>query len=180
MRRAGYTLFEVVLVVSVLVVVGFVSLPMIKPMLSSNNMQAASDLVRARWTEMRNRAISDGRPYRFAIMHNTGKFRIAPEDTDFWGDSDNAGEGDQEIRPWVVEGTLPGSVIFVSADATSADGKPAAQSQSGGGWTRTVTFLPNGTAHEDVEVAFGQSGSRSVTLKLRGITGSVSSGEGKN
>jgi len=67
---------------AVLVIIGAVSIPAIKPMLTSNHLQAASDMVRSRWTEMRTRAVADGRSYRFSIVENTGKFRIAPEDED--------------------------------------------------------------------------------------------------
>jgi prepilin-type N-terminal cleavage/methylation domain-containing protein len=170
-RRSGYTLFEIVLVMVVLVIVAALALPAIAPMMSRNQVQAASDLLRSRWTEMRTRAVADGRAYRFSIVENTGKFRIAPEDME-------AGEGgDHEARPWVVEEALPGKVLFMGSQATSV-GDHSQQSQaSGGGWSRVVTFLADGTAREDVQVTFGQAGSRSLVLKLRGMTGAITAEE---
>jgi len=154
---------------AVLVIIGAVSIPAIKPMLTSNHLQAASDMVRSRWTEMRTRAVADGRSYRFSIVENTGKFRIAPEDED----QDNS-----DARPWIVEGTLPGNVTFATAHATSAGGSGSQGSGGGSGWSRVVTFLANGTSHEDVQVAFGQTGSRPLVLRLRGTTGAISAEEG--
>lgn len=170
MRRGGYSLFEVVVVMGVVVVVGFLTLPLIRPLLQSNHLQAASDLVQARWTEMRYHAIAEGRAYRFAVMANTGLFRIAPDDGRFWGDSANISNSD--APPWIVEDTLPGEVLFKSAANGGSGGS--------GGWTNALTFLPDGTSREDVKVAFGLAGSRALTLKLRGATGSVTAGEEGN
>jgi Tfp pilus assembly protein FimT len=166
-RRSGYTLFELGLVMAVLVIISAVSIPVLKPMLTSNHVQAASDLVRSRWTEMRTRAVADGRSYRFSIVEHTGKFRIAPEDDD---------NSHSDARPWVVEGTLPGNVVFMTSGA-SAGANHSSHSASNG-WTRVVTFLANGTSHEDVHVAFGQDGSASLVLRLRGATGAISAEEG--
>jgi hypothetical protein len=160
-------MFEVVLVMAVLVVAASITIPAILPMLTSNHLQAASDMVRSHWTEMKTRAISDGRSYRFSIIENTGKFRIAPED-----EADDHGER----RPWVLEGTLPGNVLFTGSHAI---GDSKSQAAAGGGWTRVVTILANGTSHEDVQVSFGQSGSRPLVLRLRGATGAITAEEAK-
>jgi hypothetical protein len=164
--------FELVLVTGIVVVAAGLAIPLIGPMLSSSNLQAASDEVKARWTEMRSRAVSDGRPYRFAIMENTGKYKIAPEGSEFWGDGDDS-SSDSEARPWVVEGKLPGEVHFLSSEATPTGGQSTSGHGGSGGWTRTVTFLPNGTAREDVHVSFGQAGSTAMHLELRGATGTI-------
>lgn len=181
-RRRGYSLFEVMVVTGVVLVIGFLSLPLLKPMLESNHLQSSSDLVQSRWTEMRFRAMAEGRPYRFAFKERSGKFRIAPDDGDFWGEGGNAPQSD--TPPWIVEENLPGQVQFKSATASALGNAPAAQtSQGGGDWTRAVVFLPDGTSREDVRLTFGQEGSRGVTLNLRGTTGSVTSsdaGEGNS
>lgn len=174
MRRCGYTLFEVVLVMAVLLVVGAVSLPLVKPMLASNNVQAADDVVRARWTEMRTHAMKEGRAYRFAIVANTGKYRIAPDDPQFWGGSGQATTS-SDAPAWVVEETLPGEVLFMNADASASQG--GTSSSVGGPWTHSFTFLADGTAPQDVQVGFGQGGKASVVLKLLGKTGAIAAGE---
>jgi Tfp pilus assembly protein FimT len=169
-RRSGYTLFELGLVMAVLVIIGAISVPVLKPMLTSNHLQAASDMVRSRWTEMRTRAVADGRGYRFSIVENTGKFRIAPEEED---------GAQSDGQPLIVEGTLPGNVLFQSSQSTPA-GENSTSGSSGGsaGWTRVMTILANGTSHEDVQVSFGQAGAGSLILKLRGATGAITAQEG--
>jgi prepilin-type N-terminal cleavage/methylation domain-containing protein len=179
--RSGYTLFEVLCVLVVILVAFFIALPAIQPMMADNHLQAASDMVQARWNEMRNRAVAEGQPYRFAVMEHTGSFKIAPDSAEFWADGSNTVANDPETRPWVVEEKLPGNVLFLGTEVTPT-GAEQPSSTGGGEWHRAVTFLPNGTAKEDVHVSFGQEGSRSLTLTLRGVTGLISaddSGKGK-
>jgi hypothetical protein len=159
------------LVMGILVLTGAICFPLVAPMLASNNLQGASDLVRSRWTEMRTRAVSDGRAYRFALMENTGKFRIAPDDDPSWGDSGQS--SDSEARPWIVEETLPGKVQFKNLQANKGS-----QGHGGsGGWTHALTFMADGTAREDVQISFSQGGGASLTLKVQGHTGAISAGD---
>jgi type II secretory pathway pseudopilin PulG len=180
-RRSGYSLFEVALVMTLLVLAGILALPFIQPMLAGNNLQAASDMLRARWTEMRSRALADGRPYRFAIKDNTGNFKIAPDGEEFWGDAGTGGSNAapmSDIPPWVIQEQLPGQVLFLKAGTIGTGSDPSVGGSSSGGWTTVFVFLPNGTAHEDVQVTFGMAGSRSLALKLRGATGTILSEAG--
>jgi Tfp pilus assembly protein FimT len=173
--RFGITLFEIMLVMGVLVLTGAICLPLVAPMLASNDLQAARDLVRARWTEMRTRAVAEGRAYRFALMEKSGKFRIAPDDPEFWGDSGQGQSTDSDKRPWVVEENLPGKVQFATTQATTINQSTAGHGGNGG-WKHTLTFLPDGTAREDVQVAFGQGGTSGLRFQVHGHTGAISAG----
>jgi hypothetical protein len=44
----------------------------------------------------------------------------------------------------------------------------------GGNWNTTVVFLPDGTARDNVKIVFQIRGCRPITLRLRGLTGDVS------
>src|SRR5262245_17091932 len=101
-RRGGYTLFELVLVLALLVVAAALAFPLIEPMMAENDITAARDMVRARWAEMRGRAMAEGRAYRFAVTENTGKFRVAPDDDAYW--SGRADGQEEDERPLIVEG----------------------------------------------------------------------------
>lgn len=172
-RRSGFTLLEVILVMAVLVVAAFLALPAIQPMIATNDLQASSDAIQARWTEMRTRAIAEGQPYRFAIQEKTGKYKIAPDTKDYWGGDGETASVASDVPPLVVEDKLPGKVLFQKYEVTCCDSCAAAQGQSGGGWSHVLTFLPNGTAREDVQISFGQDGARSITLVMRGMTGTI-------
>jgi prepilin-type N-terminal cleavage/methylation domain-containing protein len=79
--RRGYTLFEVVLVMAIMVIIAALASPlMFEGMYGSTKVAAAADMVRARWADCRHQAIEHGRPYRFAVIPNTGKFKIEPYD----------------------------------------------------------------------------------------------------
>src|SRR5690349_19359062 len=84
-RRPGFTLFELVLVLAVMVVVAAISYPSIDSVFNSYKVGTGADAVRAGWAKARAQAMNDGIPYRFSVMPNTGNFRIAPDLPDFWG-----------------------------------------------------------------------------------------------
>ncbi len=120
---------------------------------------------------MRTRAMADGQPYRFAIQEKTGSYKIAPDTKEFWGGAGEA-SGNSDVQPLLVEDKLPGKVLFQKYEVTCCDSCAAGQG-GGGAWSHVLTFLPNGTAREDVQVTFGQNGARSLTLVVRGMTGTV-------
>lgn len=157
--RKAYSLMEMVLVVALLVVLAGLSYPVMESYFASGRLSEASDLVRARWTETRSRAMQERRAYRFAIKENTGKFRIAPDSAEFW---EGGARSDGEVL--VVESDLPSRVQFGKSEAGAG----------GQDWQTLVTFLPDGSAQEDVEVPLSTRGSRIVTLRLRAVTGTSS------
>ena len=173
-RRSGYTLFELVIVLALIVVAAALSFPLIEPMLSENNVTAARDMVRARWAEMRGRAMAEGRAYRFAVTENTGKFRVAPDDDAYWsGQTDGQ---DEDEKPLIVEGELPEGVLFTSTETafTGATEAPA----PGPDWGLVVAvYLSEGTARDDAKIYFGKAGQRVLGLQLRALTGAISATE---
>src|SRR5882724_1876127 len=103
MSRRGYTLFELVLVMALVVAAASLTFPLAESLLTPNRITAASDMIRAQWAEMRGRAMSEGRAYRFLAIDKSNKFRIEPDDGD-----PNA----QSSDGWVFEGQLPDNVVF--------------------------------------------------------------------
>jgi len=153
---------ELILVVAVLVILAGLSYPVIDSLFANSRLTEASDQIRARWSEARSRAIQERRSYRFAIKENTGKFRIAPDTGEYWEDGEpSANTSNQQAL--VMEGALPQRVLFGSPDALTTVSD----------WRTLVTFLPDGTANEDVEVNLSTKGTRSVTLRLRAVTGTA-------
>jgi Tfp pilus assembly protein FimT len=178
-RRAAFTLFELVLILAIVVVLGALIYPSIDAMAGDYNLKAAADMVRGGWAEAQSHAINEGRPYRFAVILDKGNFRIAPDSEDFWsGGSGDVPDGDPSTRPLVLEDTLPKGVRFSSTNASQGgsvdsglDSSLPVGSTDGGAWTKVVTFLPDGTALEDVEVAFQARSTQPLVLRLRGLTG---------
>ena len=170
MSRRGFTLLELMLVMTIIVIAAALTFPSFEAMLATTNEYAARDMVRARWAEMRAKALEENRSYRFAVTENTGKFRVAPDDDAYWSGG-STGDGIEDM-PLIIEGDLPEGVLFTtSAEAFAGEAAPAPGAQ----WGLTVAvYLGEGIARDDAEIFFGKAGQRPLGLRLRALTGAVS------
>lgn len=167
MARAGFTLLELMLVMLIILIASALAVPAIDALMTDGRVKAARDMVRARWADIRGRAMQEGRPYKFSIMDQTGKFKIEPEDSNAPSDTDDS--------PLILEGELPQDVLFSkSAGGTGASGAGASGMPPGSSDYETLAvYLADGTARDDVQVMFGKAGDRLIGLKLRALTGAV-------
>ena len=186
--RRGYTLFEMVIVVALIVLLSGLAIPSIESMYADYKLQSAVDQVGGKWALARTRAVTDGRPYRFSVGPGGDSFRVAPDDSQFWG-GDAPPAADGTVTPLVVEDSLPRGIQFAVPDTTdpnttdpSGAGQPApsavpnsSATGSGSGWNTVAVFLPDGTAQQDVEIVFRMPNCAPVSLCLRALTGGVSS-----
>ncbi|MBX9681208.1 MAG: prepilin-type N-terminal cleavage/methylation domain-containing protein [Gemmataceae bacterium] len=158
MKRAGYTLMELVLVMSLLVIAATLSMPVVESMLRPGRVAAAKDQVRSICADLRGKAMLEGRPYRFSVMDGTGKFRLEPDDA-------------PEEKGFEQEEELPEQVLFAS-DAASLQNKDSAA--AGSGWRTIAVFQPDGSALDDGTIIFGLQGEPPTQLRLRALTGAIS------
>ncbi len=178
--REAYTLFEVILVLAIMIVVASLAVPSLDSMMGTYRVTAAGDTVRGAWAQARTHAMNEGRPYRFSVVPNKGNYRLAPDSAEFW--AGNGGPSASGTPPFIQEEALPKGVRFGDP---SGSGGPATDSGGDsvmppgsvnpGSWVTAVVFLPDGTARDDKELIFSARGSRSFSLKLRGLTGVVTS-----
>jgi hypothetical protein len=127
--------------------------------------------------------MNEGRPYRFAILPGQGNLRLAPDNGDYWSGTSEAGmETHPTDRPLVVDEALPSSIRFaVDSDTPAMDAQAGGASfqpvgsVAPGAWRTLATFLPDGTAREDTELLIYGPHARPVLLRLRGLTGTVTS-----
>lgn len=181
MPRKAFTLLEVMLVMAVIVVVAGLAYPSLEGMYGGFKLTAATDGVRAAWAEGRSHAINEGRPYRFAVLPGKGNYRLAPDSGDFWsGRGATSGGDDPANPPLVLEDALPSGVRIGVTGNTGQDGfgdsgdtAAPAGGVDPGAWTTVVTFLPDGTCRADAEMFFHCRGARSLSVRLRGLTGVV-------
>ena len=168
--RRGFTLLELMLVMVILVIAASLSLPAMESMMADGRLKAARDMVRARWADIRGLAMREGRPYKFSVIQQTGKFRIEPEDVTAPSDTDDP--------PTILEDSLPEPIVFVSqAVGSQTTGGQSSTIDSGagssGGYETLVVYLPTGDARDDVQIMFGKEGARPIGLQLRSLTGAV-------
>jgi prepilin-type N-terminal cleavage/methylation domain-containing protein len=158
-RRDGFTLFELMLVMMLILIAAALSIPAIDAMMADGRVKAARDMVRARWADIRGRAMKEGRPYQFSIISGTAKFKIEPEDPNAPSDTDEA--------PLILEGELPEHVLF-NLDAGGTG------SSAGSDYQTLAVYLADGTARDDVQIMFGRADAPgSIGLHLRALTGAV-------
>jgi prepilin-type N-terminal cleavage/methylation domain-containing protein len=174
--RNAYTLLEMVLVTAVIGMLAAMSVPVMTSLQSHTRIQAGVDAVRAAWAQGRAKAIEEGRPYRFAVVMGKSNFRLAPDRADSWNGG-NAPSSDPAGPGLVREGALPKGVVFADKDQagpTGTDTVVPAGHVGQGMWADVAVFQPDGTAREDVEIAFQVQGSRGMVIRLRALTGAVS------
>jgi len=162
--RRGLTLFELLVVLALLVVIAALAVPTLEGMSPYFKTTAAVDQVRAHWNEARVHSIEEGRPYRFAIKPNTGSYRVAPDSAQYWGgnEGNGGGQSDDSGTKLDLSDDLPDGVTFSYGGGGGSDG-----------WSTIVTFLPDGTTLEDVEVMFQSTGTRPMGLRIRSLTGTI-------
>jgi hypothetical protein len=179
--RQAYTLFELVLVLALIIVLTGIVYPSLDAMYGDYRVTQAADMIRAAWANARAQALDQGRAYRFAILPGMGNFRIAPDSAEFWGGQGEAFDPlEATDLPYLVEETLPRGVRFATV-ATVQSGELATGGESfmppgtldPSAWTTTATFLPDGTARDDVEIVFQARRALPVVLRLRALTGVV-------
>jgi len=183
--RRGYTLFELLIVVAVVLILAGISIPSIESMYADSRLEAAADQVAGQWSAMRARAITEGRSYRFAVQPGGGDFRAAPDAPEFWSGADPPPVSANEPNaPLVVQDSLPTGIRFASigGDDPAAAANPdtgevvdaSATASASGSWTTVAVFLPDGTAQQDQEITFRSALSGPLSLKLRALTGGMS------
>src|SRR5262245_53713003 len=113
------------LVLTVILIAAALSVPFIDAMMTDGRLKASRDLVRARWADIRGRAMKEGRPYKFSTIAGTGKFKIEPED--------NSPADDSEEPPLIIAGELEDKVLFANAGSNEA----------GSDYQTVVVYLPD-------------------------------------
>jgi prepilin-type N-terminal cleavage/methylation domain-containing protein len=186
--RRGYTLFEMLLVLAILVILAAVAYPFIANGLTGKDgltgkrgQEAALDTFRSAVAKARERAMTEGRPYRVSIMPNKGNYRIAPDTDEFWGQ----GNGSSSANVPVVSGALPEGSVFCDPEAAGSavsrnqeTSVPTAQA-SPTSFQPLVTFLPDGTAQDNGQIALKTVGMlQAVTVKFQASTGVLTAKEG--
>jgi type II secretory pathway pseudopilin PulG len=176
-RRPAHTLFELIVVLTLLVVISSLAMPSLIGALSGARLEASADLIRARMADARSMALSQGHAVRFGFAPGSGHFQIAADDSPLWGSVQTSGpvEDDDHVRGELLEDVIFGTDIGSISNATRAT--PASNWQLGGIFlpdgTGRASVNPDGTTVDDVTFYFGKVGFSPMRVQFRGLTGSV-------
>ncbi len=179
--RRGLTLFEVLLVLVLLVVVGSLAMPLFEGGFASVRLRRATDQVLASWSETRARAIETGQIQQFRFQPESGSYRSEP-----WFP--------EETLPVVEEPTalvtdtapiedinLPEQVVFAEGDVQVFEPTVGPQvtpmAQGGSGlWSSPILFFPDGSSSA-ASVLLRNEKQVFQRATLRALTGTARSSE---
>lgn len=176
-RHNGLTLVELILVLTLLVILGAVSVPLLGGSFSRAGLQSASDLLRGAWSRGRLAAMQTGQTYVFRFEPRGGRYQILaldqlgmPESEELPAENPDAEHSAEDILRLSLN-RLPDGVIFARGDvADSNDVTATMGSTSGGPWSAPVLFRPDGTTN-DASVLLKNEHDQTIRVTLRGMTG---------
>ena len=166
-KRPGYTLMEMMLVLTIMVITAALAVPVIQSLLADNRQVAAGDQIRGRLADTRSKAMDEGRAWKLAYVANTGVLQLAPEDSDAWTQTYQ----DEVELPDLIRELLPHDIYF-AASAEAILGQQQAGSP-GSAWETIAVFMPAGNAQDDTVTYFGNMGFWPMRITVRALTGAV-------
>ena len=162
-HRRGFTIFELVVVMAVLLLLAAVILPSIGAFRGDTRQRAAADVIRGELAVARARAMEEGRPYRVAISQDGKRIRRAPDTADFV----QSGFGHADPSAVVVDYEF--DQVTAEVRAEQSDLPPEAVE----GWVTIATVQPDGTCREFTAlVVIKEQDNGELRVRVRGLTGS--------
>jgi prepilin-type N-terminal cleavage/methylation domain-containing protein len=161
--RRGFTLFELIAVMAVLVLLAAAVLPSIGSFRGDSNQRAAADFLRGELAVARARAMEEGVPYRLAVTEDGTRIRRAPDGLNF-------SEATVTTNPDANATGIEYTVKAVKVAVVAAEGQQAAVAD---GWITIATVMPDGTCREDITLVEIKEDDRpSMFVRVRGVTAS--------
>ena len=191
-RRSGFTLLELLLVLTLIVVLFSLSIPALRRPMATQRLRKAADAVRSEWTRARVHSMRSGRVHAFQYeLSGANRYRVGP----LFMDTDQVEAADASLtgfrsdaspseRALELEVKLPDGVSITSSENKDtrsyllAQGESAQQNRSlAGEWSKPpIYFYPDGTASTS-ELSLRNSYGDAIRLRLRGLTGLIDVGE---
>ena len=163
-RRRGFTLFELIVVIALLLLMAAVLIPSLGAFRGDSRQRAAADSIRGELAVARARAMEEGRPYRVSLSDDGTRIRRAPDDQNF----------EQAMASDTASGSAT-AVDYKFEDVTASvvadqDGNAGVASN---GWVTVATVQPDGTCREDTALLVLKEEDRAgLYIRVRGLTGS--------
>ena len=169
--RSGFTLIEMILVVTVLVIIAAITVPMASDVVDSHRLRASADRVRAAFAEARNNAIRSGNEYAFYCKPNYRSFFVSKFDplvkTNLPAipDEEEGTDGSTDTRRNLleIECTFAGEEI-------SSDSRSQMFGDSDVSGYQRILFYPDGTCQASRVYLKNEIGDV-LRVDVRGLTG---------
>jgi type II secretory pathway pseudopilin PulG len=173
--RCGLTLVEIILVLSLLVIIGAVSVPLLQGSLTRSRLSNGGERLRAAWSRARLAATQSGQAYAFRFVPKGSRFQIMPladladagaVPLDALVDDAESEGGDSARQP---DNSLPEGVTFAAGQVSAAPQLEAGATTSSA-WSTPILFHPDGTT-SDAVVILANEEDLTLRVTLRGLTG---------
>jgi prepilin-type N-terminal cleavage/methylation domain-containing protein len=186
--RPAFTLVEILLVLAIVAIVASVAMATLQGPMARQRLKAASDNVRTEWCTARTDAMKSGHTYAFRYIVHGSRFHLGPQDDSPAANAAPAappaaqhacGEedaSDDEPLPPPLDGALPQGIHFLP-ESEVGDEPEIESADSGGDWSDPIYFYADGST-SDAGIALASGKNATMRLHLRGITGSVTVGDG--
>jgi prepilin-type N-terminal cleavage/methylation domain-containing protein len=190
--RAGFTLFELLLVLTVLAVLVGISWPSLNRYIAEQRLRQDVGLVRDQLARVRVKAIDTGLVYQFRYEPGGRAFVVLPYDLPDEYQHTGSGTGTStspRVYP-TVTGRLDASCRFFVDQSPATVGTPVATERLSDEWLAMVAegpqlaqltwsppvlFYPDGTA-DDCVLQVADDEQRLMSVTVRGLTAAVSVG----
>ena len=162
--HAGFTIFELIVVLTLLLLLAAVILPSVGAFRGDTRQRAGADSIRGELAVARARAMEEGRPYRVAIREDGKRIRRAPDTADF---AQTGAFGHADSSAAVVDYEFEHVTAEVVAE------QDMLQPSGADGWTTIAIVLPDGTCRDDTAlVAIKEENNGELRVRVRGLTAS--------
>jgi prepilin-type N-terminal cleavage/methylation domain-containing protein len=172
--RSGFTLMELLLVVSIIFMVGALATPAVLQTFARQTLDKGADKVRVAMGQARVRAIRDGDIYAVFILEGGAWYNVAPF-SQAKSQAVVAGQRQQlaarRQQNDLDEDLLPRGISFASNVVAIDDRAAEALGVDGSDSTiRPILFYPDGTS-QDAKLVIQNEKGQFVEIQLRGMTG---------
>lgn len=177
-RRAGFTLFELLVVVAVIVLVAGLSVPAFQRSFKSQRLKKAADIVRGEWSRTKINAIRNGEEFAFFYEPETGTYWIAPFSSVYSEEGQsNTVRSEAADNYDYGNGMLPRGIVF-DVGQTVEDSRSMAANEEGSaaGTANMILFYPDGTC-QDAELYLKNDEDLAIRISIRSLTGVASVGQ---
>lgn len=179
-RLSGLTLVEVILVLSLLVIIGAVSVPVLEGTFTRSRLHHGGDLLRAAWARARLAATQEGQTYAFRFLPQESEYQILPLGRLAEADAalpaaEDTSETEDEEATWQSADSLPSGVVFAASQVSAAP-QLASGPVSDATWSLPILFHPDGSTSDAVVTLANEQG-LTLRVTLRGLTGTARTGE---
>ena len=165
LRRSGFTLLELLIVLAIVVMLVGASWPRLRTSLEKAELVDAAKGIRTFLSQARLDAIDSGSPRRFRYQPGGTLYEVGPY---VIGDENlQADAAAQPPSTPVVQGCLPRGLRFVAPPSANLDGQPEAAAEE---WSKPVLLYANGRS-ANARLRIAGADNMFVDIVLRGITG---------